>query len=153
MAIRVQYGTICNAISKHYTASITSTTFNVYSALNCTYLSLTTNILNVSTLTTGSLIIGQQFFIGSNLNTISTFGTGKGGTGIYYLSSYVAVNTVVQNFIAFPNTIIQNLFVDVNFGKSYIYEQNNSMSSKIGICYPIIAQQYDTLFSYHYSSN
>ena len=46
-----------------------------------------------------------------------------------------------------------DLFFNFNLGKSYVYEQNQSMSSKIGLCYPIIEQQYNTMLSYYYSSN
>ena len=133
-----------------------SATYNVYAPVNCATYTLSTNIaidiMTVTAVASGTLTIGQQFYTGNVLNQIVALGTGTGGNGTYYLSQPSTIGTATS-FIALPTTLTQNLFVDINFGKSYVYEQSNSMSTKIGICYPVIEQQYNTVLSYYYSSN
>ena len=140
-----------------YFRSITaSASYNIYTPVPCATYTLSNNIpidvMTVSAIASGLLTIGQQFYTGSTLNTIIAFGTGVGGTGKYFLSNASTISTATA-FIALPTSLTQNLFVDINFGKSYVYEQNNSMTTKIGICYPIIEQQYNTVLSYYYCSN
>ena len=109
--------------------------------------------LTVTSIIGGSLNVGNQFYIGTNLVTIASQTSGTiGGIGVYVLNAYTgAANNATPLLYQTVTSLNENLFVDINFGSSNTYEFNQ-MTTKIGFVYPNVVQQTSATWSYFYQA-
>jgi len=93
----------------YYVKYLTSTTFNLMSNYVVMTASCSSTVLTVTDVTSGTLIVGMTVYYYSggtytSLGTISSFGTGSGGTGTYNLSVGGTVSSGPMNAGTIVNT-------------------------------------------------